>query len=295
MGFSHETVSFGRVNIVEWQPITALPLVEALPWIISTVVGFTAIVRSPRMPLTHIATFALMTFAAFRVVRLAPFFALQWWHFLARRIQACFKGICAGAGHRSSDCGDRAPDRTGGFSDRLDGLSQRFVCTDGGILARQSGGRGADSTGGAVRTHADVVRLGRVCDLVPQPVDSRVYRRPPGDRLQRRRPAATRRNLWGPTDGSHLSGFNPDYIWLPNHIPTIPAMEALGWRRIIATNRSVVLSQKEFAVPPGEGVAAPCFPGGLIDVEFQSAESARRDGNGSRNGVAPTMGRLKKP
>jgi hypothetical protein len=75
--FLRETVSLRRPDIMEWAPISSIPLGAATPWIVSVTAAGFVLVRSP-LPFRprDLAVIAMLAVAAFRVNRLDAFLAI---------------------------------------------------------------------------------------------------------------------------------------------------------------------------------------------------------------------------
>ena len=59
-----------------------------------------------------------------------------------------------------------------------------------------------------------------------------------------------------------LRRINPEHIWLPVSVPTLAEIERLGWRRVLRTDQSEVLSRGDVRpVTSATTIPAPCFPG----------------------------------
>ena len=75
--FLRETVSLRRPDIMEWAPISTIPLGAATPWIVSVTAAAFVLVRSP-LPFRprDLAVIVMLAVAAFRVNRLDAFLAI---------------------------------------------------------------------------------------------------------------------------------------------------------------------------------------------------------------------------
>jgi hypothetical protein len=75
--FLRETVGLRRPDIMEWAPISSIPLGAATPWIVSVTTAAFVLVRSP-LPFRprDLAVIAMLAIAAFRVNRLDAFLAI---------------------------------------------------------------------------------------------------------------------------------------------------------------------------------------------------------------------------
>jgi hypothetical protein len=71
------------------------------------------------------------------------------------------------------------------------------------------------------------------------------------------------------TMNEFLSEVRPDHIWVPPHLPVVPALRAAGWVPVFTGPRSVWLTQRGETRPekseqwflPQAEIAAGCFPG----------------------------------
>jgi hypothetical protein len=68
---------------------------------------------------------------------------------------------------------------------------------------------------------------------------------------------------WRPDQNlSVLDAWNPDYAWLPKHLPLVRTLEARGWTSIFSGPVSMVLAREPHPVLPAAPLAGPgCFPG----------------------------------
>ena len=75
--FVRETVRLRRPDIMEWAPISTIPLGAATPWIVSVTAAAFVLVRSPlALRPRDLAVIAMLAVAAFRVNRLDAFLAI---------------------------------------------------------------------------------------------------------------------------------------------------------------------------------------------------------------------------
>jgi hypothetical protein len=70
-GFLATTVSFSR-DISEWQPLFAFSITDWLPWVVTMIVAGAAAFSRIRPPLDHLIMIAMLAYASFRVIRIAP-------------------------------------------------------------------------------------------------------------------------------------------------------------------------------------------------------------------------------
>lgn len=74
---------------------------------------------------------------------------------------------------------------------------------------------------------------------------------------------AQHRALYFDHDGAaYLAALDADYVWLPKHLPVVPALGPPAWTTIFASDRSIVLARPAARafLPPAPHPPPPCFP-----------------------------------
>ena len=252
--FLLETVRLGRVNIVEWQPLTAFPIWFAIPWVGTVALLGVSWGRQRAITPGHLASLLLLVASA-RVVRLVPFALLTTIVCVAptftrgtlriastpRRGIAVLVVVAVLAVVAS----------TARIRSQWGCLPITDIDQEGAISLRASAGRVLTwfTWGEYAIWWLPTWRVsldGRRETVYSPDVLARhdaIYRGTPG---------------W--TDA--LQQLAPDAIWLPKTLPTIPAIRSLGWSHAVETTQGIVLSRA-----PLPAVTAPvsvCFPGGPV-------------------------------
>ncbi len=266
--FLYDTVGLGRADITEWQSLVRLSPGDALPWILTTIVAAIALRRERNQPLAHLAVVGLLLVTSFKVWRLAPFYALAVIVLLGPHavrpappatkpsppagglavvIVGLMAAIAAGAAalvsYRNIACiemgGEWTADREAAAFIRDSGLRGRMLTWfDWGEYAIWF-------LSPAITVSMDGRRETVYSDDVLR-MHYAIYRGEPGweDALKR---------------------LDPDHVWLPATVPTLPRIEQMGWSRIFRTDQSIVLSRAGTVSPPSTyspgSATEACFPG----------------------------------
>jgi hypothetical protein len=260
LDFLFATVRPDRSDIVEWRPVTALPLVALLLWAIPLVVAVIAFVRRRKdAPLWAWLAIALLAVGSMRVARLGGFFAVAVALLVAplaapsrvnqttARARVDWKAVgaslCAAAlavgvfGGRISIDGPWAPEP--GVSEFV-----RSHALQGRLLTWFDYGEYAIwHFSPAMKVSMD----GRRETIYSSAIRDRhteIYRDEPGALIA-------------------LAQIRPDYIWLPASLPVVSHLESLGWHRLYEGQRSVILGLQP-AEPVRDGRPVPVgrrFPG----------------------------------
>lgn len=259
--FMYTTVGIERADIVEWLPITRLPVL-ILPWSLATLLALWASWRAPRLRLATFAPCALLAVMSFLVARLVGFYALAVVVLLAAEVRPTVL--------RTAGTGPAAPRLVAalvaGFVVLL-GLAPR-----GHELAclRPADSIGLDSAAAAyLRDNAHGGRLlswfnwgeyviWHLGPALKVSMDGRretVYSDATLD-------AHNRFYLNEPGARAYLEQLNPDYVWLPRQLPVSRELAGWGWRPAFESAESVVWVGPD-AQPPGPPTArsvSGCFP-----------------------------------
>jgi hypothetical protein len=242
LGFLLETVRPNRTDILEWQPVTKVPLIVVTLWLVPTAVAIAAAWRGRRrIPVSSVAIVLMLAIASFRVVRVVSFYALAvgflaapyvWSRMLVARAQprrtfrefrfallACVAIIAVSIalfGRRIVMDGAWLPEPEAAAyvsSHRLQG--NMFIWFDYGEYAIWH-------FWPAIRVSIDGRRETAFTDEL-RAAHFRIYADAPGaiDELRR---------------------MNPDYVWLPVHLPVVHRLEAAGWLTLFRGSRSIILA-----------------------------------------------------
>ena len=250
LGFLLETVRPNRTDILEWQPLTKLPLIVVALWLVPTAIAIASAWRGRRrIPISSLAIVAVLAIASFRVVRIVSFYAvavgflvapyvwsnltviqaqprrtLREWQFA---VLACLSiiAVSVGAfGRRIVMDGSWLPEPEAAAyvsSHRLRG--NMFTWFDYGEYAIWH-------FWPAIRVSIDGRRETAFSEEL-RAAHFRIYADAPGAIEELRR-------------------LNPDYVWLPVNLPVVPRLEAAGWLTLFRGSRSIILA------PAGAVVAA---------------------------------------
>lgn len=261
--FLAETVSFGRADIIDWQPIHRAGPAALVTWLAAAILTTLAIIRPPRPAASWTAVLIVLAIAGARVNRITAFFAIAVvavalpYLLPARgsrrtaplpRVQALVGiavALLVGAGFtwRNARCitmdapwlpdivTTRAmttvpPGRMLPFFD----WGQMVIWHRGGELLVSTDGRRETVYGEAVRARHVAVYEGRS--------GSEVY------------PEA----------------LGADYVWLPRRFAVVERLKARGWRAIAEGSRASLLVRPGLALPElpastDDEDTVHCFPG----------------------------------
>ena len=261
--FLAATVSFGRANIVEWQPLTDRPLLDAVPWLLGTACGAAILIRRRQPALSLGVAYAVLLVSAFRVVRLGPFFAVTGILLFADSLSqpapakrnvlrssteawivAALSVLIIGGGSTAVStnlsclqmAGSQTPDLTTAAAIRDARLSGRMLTWfDWGqyaiwsfepdILVSMDGRRETVYSDVVLAQHDAIYRL---------------------------------TGAWQ----EELQRLNPDHVWLPKSVPTTQALEQIGWQKLAESSSAVVFSKRApTTIASPRSVQQECFPG----------------------------------
>jgi hypothetical protein len=276
--FLIDTVGFGRAEITDWQPLYRLGPGFVALWIavaVAAALGAIRAWRSGEWDLRRLAVVGVLGLASFQVSRLLSFFAIATVLLLGRDI-----GLTLQAWTRPST-------GTAGAVNRYVALAAMTIA---GVLLI-GGGAAVARNITCVRTGADqpepelvdLVKRNRMtgrlavwfdwgeyaiwhfAPALKVSIDGRRETVYSDDVLQKHLSF-----YYVPsTMNQFLSEIRPDHIWLPPHLPVVPALRAAGWVPVIEGPRSVWLTRRGETRPekseqwflPQADVAAGCFPG----------------------------------
>jgi hypothetical protein len=254
-----ETVGPSRADIREWQPITRLPLVVLMLWLIPTSVALAALWRGRRMvPLSSVAAVGLLCVGSFLVARLVGFYSLATAFLMApsavgfvptpqrnppKRLMACALAAAIiavavlGFGRQIGMGPSYLPEPEAAeyvVQHQLKG--KMFTWFDYGQYAIWH-------FWPSVRVSMD----GRRETVYSQQMRDKhflIYSNGPGAL-------------------DAVTSLAPDFAWLPANAPVVPALQAAGWQVGFKGPRSVVLYRN----------AQPPIPTTLVDSSFNGPRS----------------------
>jgi hypothetical protein len=260
LAFLADTVRPGRADVLEWQPVTALPPVALVLWLIPAGLAGVGFWRDRESrTVWHLLVVAGLALGSLRVVRLVGFFAMA-----AGMLAA--PGIAGAARHPH-----RARESLRGFA-----LASVLAASVAWLLV---GGRismdapwlpepGAARFVEAHHLHGRLLTwfdygeyaIWHFAPAITVSMDGRretAYSaaiRDVHQRIYRNAPGAV----------ALVERLAPDYVWLPRMAPVVPSLEAAGWCPRYRGPRSVILGRDpgptvvdEGPVPEGRGFPGP--------------------------------------
>ena len=243
LGFLFETVRPDRADIVEWLPVTKLPLVAVMLWLVPTAVAIAAVWRGRwRIPVSSMAIIVMLAIASFRVVRIVPFYALAagflagpyiWSRMLVAQapprrtfrerqfaVLACLSIIAVSVaifGRRIMMDGSWLPEpEAAAYVTRHRLQGHMFIWFDYGEYAIWH-------FWPAIRVSLDGRRETALSDEL-RAVHRRIYSDAPGAIEELRR-------------------LNPDYVWVPVDMPLVRRLETAGWQTVFRGPRSIIFAR----------------------------------------------------
>lgn len=267
--FLYETVGLGRADITEWQSLVRLAPGDAVPWLLATAITAIALWRARDQQLAGpVAVVGMLLVTSFKVWRLAPFYALAGIVLLGphtvRRPSTVARADPPASSFAVVIVGLMAVLAVGGTAVvsyrnvaciRMSG--EWIADRDAAAYIRDSGIRGRMLTWFDWGEYA----IWHLSPAIAVSMDGRretVY----SDEMLRLHYA-----IYGGEPGwqDALRRLDPDHVWLPATVPTLSAIEQMGWRRVYRTDESTVLSRADLQPTPSlrsPGPAAEtCFPG----------------------------------
>jgi hypothetical protein len=260
--FLFETVRFERRDIVEWGSLTSTPIMF-LPWTATVAIALLALARSRREQLAYFAVCLFLSVAAFRVIRLVPFFSLSVLLLLGpllagdsapARAPIDARGW-AGAGLIWVICvasSTMGPARVGCLHTRgsfvIDERAASFLRENeaaGRLVVWFDWGEYVSwHFGPALKVSMDG-RRETVYSAAMLQAHNRFYRNEPGAR-------------------EFLERLSPDYVWLPKSLPVSAGIAGWGWMPIFETGMSTVWARGRLhsAWRQPAPVTSSCFPAG---------------------------------
>jgi hypothetical protein len=289
--FLGDTVGFGRAEITDWQPLYQLGPGFVALWIVVMVaaaVGAARAWKSGEWELRRLIVVGALGLASFQVSRLLSFFAIATVLLLGRDIGLALQAWRRPAGVRPHDT-----DRLMG-SDPVVQEPGRLVVIIAMTVAAAlmiAGGAVAARSLACVRIGAEQPEPGVVGLVQKNQLSGRLaiwfdwgeyaiwYFAPnlkvsiDGRRETVYSNDVLQKHLsfyYVPsTMNQFLSEVRPDHIWLPPHLPVVPALKAAGWVPVITGPQSVWLTRRGETQPeraeqwflPQSDIGPGCFPG----------------------------------
>ena len=261
--FIADTVRFGRSDITDWQPIWHSGI-SLLLWSATASIALVILVRRRRrVPLAHAAIAIGLGLAAVRVVRLDAFFAIAVVVLLGPALGDA-SATEASPRHR------RMERRTLAAAMLLVAVAVATVARVPLSCVAMDPAWAPDREAGAF---LEANRLkGRLLTWFDWG-EFAIWHYGPALLVSmdgRRETVYSARVLsesdalaWRPAENvSILDAWNPDYAWLPKHLPLARTLEARGWHTLFSGPVSSVLAREAHAVlPPSPVAGRGCFPG----------------------------------
>jgi hypothetical protein len=242
LGFLTETVRPARVDIIEWQPATRVPIVGLLLWTIPTAVAAFGAWRRRRTPsLSSLVVVLLLAVGSFRVIRLVGFYALAVAFLMPPRIQ--LSAANDGTTRLKTAATWWRPIVTCGALVAIAVIAfGRTLAMDGEWLPEREATSfiKAHDLRGRMLTWFDYgeFAIWHFSPAIRVSMDGRretVYSE------------ALRERHWriytnAPDALDEVARLDPDYVWLPATLPVVNRLEASGWCALFSGPRSVLLS-----------------------------------------------------
>jgi hypothetical protein len=239
LGFLSETVRPARVEIIEWQPVTRVPLVGFVLWIVPTVAAGYGIWKQRRRPaLASLLVVLLLAIGSFRVIRLVGFYALAvaflippWTDDDRPRSESSPAWLRA-----ALTCGALIAIAAAVFGRALAMNAEWLPEREAAMFIKEHDLRGRmltwfDYGEFAIWHFSPAVRVsmdGRRETVYSEALRDRHFR------IYANAPEAM----------EDVARLDPDYVWLPARFDVVKRLEASGWCAIFSGPRSVLLSRQ---------------------------------------------------
>lgn len=263
--FLWETVSIGRADITEWQPLFRLGPVDHVPWIVTAVVAVPALLRRPRV--SHAVVVLLLMVMSLLVLRVGTFFTLATAILLVPELSA----------HRLPAAATQAAPLSRAESTMLALVTAIAIAASAVMSGRHLSCISMQVTWAPDAAIMDVLRShplqGRlltwfnwgeyaIWHLAPDIKVSYDGRRETiysQDVIDRHLTFYAGRE---PGWKEALQQIDPDHIWLPAGLPVVTRLEDSIFHPVARTRESVLWSRQPLPeVPVGALNGASCFPG----------------------------------
>ena len=263
--FLWETVSIGRADITEWQPIFRFGPADQVPWLVTSIVAVLALVRRPRA--SHAAVVLVLMTMSFLVLRVGTFFTVATAillvpEFSARRLP----GVATQSAPVSrTEFGMLllvtviAVGASAVMSVRhLSCISMKVTWAPDAAVMRLMRDRALE---GKLLTWFNWGEY-TIWHLAPSIKVSNDGRRETiysKDVIDRHLVFYSGRE---PGWREALAEIDPDYIWLPIGLPVVERLRSQEWHPVARTSQSVLVSRHPLPeLPAGALNGATCFPG----------------------------------
>jgi hypothetical protein len=270
--FLWDTVGFGRADITEWQPVFRVGTAFVLIWSLVASAAIAAIVsaaRSGRLVTRVVAVVVALGLGSFWVNRLMAFFAIATITLLGPELAALRQR------RRAPDAAAAVPPSRYAVAVVL--LAASVMIGASAIISAQN--VSCVRMDSPTLPEADVAPLIRVMDLQGRLVvwfdwgEYAIWHLGSSFKVStdgRRETVYSSETLqqhllfyFVPSARTaFLAQARPDYIWLPQHLPVVQALQSDGWVPLFSGPKSILLGKTGQAVhyrPPT--IAKRCFPG----------------------------------
>lgn len=259
------TVRMSRA-ISEWQPLTTVPLLAWIPWLVVTVGMIAALAAGWRPPLERIAMIALLAFGAFRVERLSPLYVVA-------TVILMSPILCAewNQGETRLDPVSPTAASTLAIGLAIAVLGVAVAATNAASCISMSGPWVPDRVAG--RALAATTDRGRIATYFDWG-EYAIWHYGPRLRVSidgRRETVYSDAVLDGhfamneatPEGLAYLRRLDPEYVWLPARFEALRNwLAGHGYRIDLRTDESfVAVRADQPALPAPAGALPPCFPG----------------------------------
>jgi hypothetical protein len=261
LAFLAGTVRPDRADVLEWQPVTALPPVALALWLIPAALTVIGLWRGRRsVPLWGLLVVLGLALGSLRVARLVGFFAVAAGMLVAPDV--------AGVRRRAGDAG---PTALRGYGLVAAAAAFAAVALVGGRISMDAPWTPEPGAAAFVAGHALRGRMLTWFDygeyaiwhFAPSVTVSMDGRR---ETVYSSAMRAAHQRIYTDAPGAldDVARLAPDYVWLPRAAPVLPRLVAAGWRALYRGPRSVILGRDQWPtdvdegpVPEGRGFPGP--------------------------------------
>jgi hypothetical protein len=243
LGFLVETVRPDRADITEWQPLTRLPAIALVLWVVPTAVALAAVARQGRsLPLSSIAIVAMLGIASFRVARIVSLYSVAAGFLLAPYAWSKAAVLLQPVRRTSREWGEAGVAYLLVVSLSV-ALFGRRVAMDGDWLPEPE----AAAFVSTQRLHGNMFTwfdYGQYAIWYMSPA-IRVSMDGRRETVFSEELRAAHRRVYenAPETLEVLNRMHPDYVWLPVNLPVIARLEAAGWVPLFRGPRSTILGR----------------------------------------------------
>jgi hypothetical protein len=266
LAFLFETVRPDRADIVEWQPVTKLPAIALVLWLVPTAVALAAVWRRRGvLPVSSIAIVVMLGIASFRVARVVSFYAVAVGFLLAPYARSTAIVLTQPVRRTIREWRGAAIVYLSIVSCSVALLGRR-VTMDGSWLPEPE----AAAYVSTHRLHGNMFTwfnygeyaIWHFWPAIRVSIDGR------RETVFTEELRAAHRRIYdnAPEALDDISRLNPDYVWLPVDLPVIKRLEAAGWVLLFRGRRSTILGHSGATMVAAAAAPIPisqsrAFPG----------------------------------